>query len=154
MADLQHVNSFEELIVYQKARALQRMIYRRTRSFPREEMYALTDQIRRSCRSVGGHIAESWAQRRYIRHFQSKITDGIGELYETLHWIITASDCEYIDAKEEANFREEIDEIGRMLNSMHNKAEQFCVPDNDRIREIEAEYLVDTESDNIPDDST
>jgi len=154
MADLQHVNSFEELIVYRKARALQRLIYRRTPCFPREEMYSLTDQIRRSCRSVGGHISEAWAKRRCIRHFQSKITDGIGELYKILHWVITASDCEYIDANEEANFRAEIDEIGRMMNSMYNKADQFCITDSDKVREIEAEYLVDTEADNLPDDSS
>jgi len=61
--------------------------------FPKEETYALTDQVRRSSRSDGAQIAEAWAKRRYQKHFVSKLTDAIGEELETQHWIEAAQDC-------------------------------------------------------------
>ena len=67
-----------------------------TKSFPKEEMYSLTDQIRRSSRSVGAQIAEAWAKRHYEKHFISKLTDSDGEQHETQHWIEVAEDCGYI----------------------------------------------------------
>ena len=87
---LAHVNSFEDLTVYKKARQLSKRLFNCSKRFPRKEMYALTDQLRRAVRSVGAHISEAWALRHYIKHFQSKLTDGLAELNETLHWIITA----------------------------------------------------------------
>ncbi|HBY94549.1 MAG TPA: hypothetical protein DEP84_11420 [Chloroflexi bacterium] len=87
MSRLQHAQSFRGLVVHQKARQLSREIFRLTRSFPKEEMYSLTDQIRRSSRSIGAQIAEAWAKRRYERHFVSKLTDADAEQYETQHWI-------------------------------------------------------------------
>jgi four helix bundle protein len=65
MSGLQHAQSFRDLIVYQKSRQLSREIFKLTKSFPKEEMYSLTDQIRRSSRSIGANIAEAWAKRRY-----------------------------------------------------------------------------------------
>jgi four helix bundle protein len=97
MSDLQHAQSFRDLVVYQKCRQLSREIMRLTRLFPKEEIFSLTDQIRRSSRSVGANIAEAWAKRRYEKHFISKLTDSDGEQMETQHWIETALDCEYID---------------------------------------------------------
>jgi four helix bundle protein len=97
MSDLQHAQSFRDLVVYQKFRQLSREIMRLTRLFPKEEIFSLTDQIRRSSRSVGANIAEAWAKRRYEKHFISKLTDSDGEQMETQHWIETALDCEYID---------------------------------------------------------
>ena len=97
MSSLQHAKSFRDLIVYQKSRQLQREIQKLTKSFPREEMFSLTAQIRRSSRSVGANIAEAWAKRRYEKHFISKLTDSDGEEMEAQHWIETALDCEYID---------------------------------------------------------
>jgi four helix bundle protein len=67
-----------------------------TKSFPREEVYSLTDQLRRSVRSIGAQIAEAWAKRRYPNHFVSKSTDADAEKNETLHWIGTAQDCGYL----------------------------------------------------------
>ena len=86
MSGLQHAQGFRDLIVYQKSRQLQREILKFTKSFPREEMFSLTDQIRRSSRSIGANITEAWAKRRYEKHFISKLTDSDGEQMETQHW--------------------------------------------------------------------
>ena len=80
------VNSFKELIVYQKAFKLAMDIFELSKKFPKEERYSLTDQIRRSSRSVSSCIAESWAKRLYIRAFVNKLTDSLGEEYETEGW--------------------------------------------------------------------
>jgi four helix bundle protein len=66
MSELPYVNSFRDLIVYQKARALSREIFELSKSFPKEEMFSLTDQVRRSSRSIGAQIAEAWAKRSYV----------------------------------------------------------------------------------------
>jgi four helix bundle protein len=87
---LEHASSFKDLIVYQKSRVVSRSVFSLTKSFPKEETYALTDQIRRSSRSIGAHIAEAWAKRRYEKHFISKLTDADGEQMETQHWISEA----------------------------------------------------------------
>jgi four helix bundle protein len=79
MSGLQHARSFRDLVVYQKSRQLQHEILKLTKSFPKEEMFSLTDQIRRSSRSVGANITEAWAKRRYEKHFISKLTDSDGE---------------------------------------------------------------------------
>ncbi|RPJ18638.1 MAG: four helix bundle protein, partial [Chloroflexi bacterium] len=74
MSSLPHVNSFRDLVVYHKSRMLRQEIFVLTNSFPKEEMFSLTDQIRRSSRSIGAQIAEAWAKRRYEKHFLSKLT--------------------------------------------------------------------------------
>lgn len=79
MSGLKHAESFRDLIVYQKSRQLQRDIRKLTMSFPKDEKYSLTDQIRRSSRSIGANIAEAWAKRRYEKHFIIKLTDSDGE---------------------------------------------------------------------------
>jgi four helix bundle protein len=65
MNDLGHAKSFRDLLVYKKARAVAKEIFELSKGFPKEEMYSLTDQVRRSSRSIGGQIAEAWAKRRY-----------------------------------------------------------------------------------------
>lgn len=82
---LPHAGSFRDLIVYQKARLLQKGVFEISLKFPSEEKFALTDQIRRGSRSVGAQIAEAWAKRRYEKHFVSKLTDSLGESFETNH---------------------------------------------------------------------
>jgi four helix bundle protein len=146
MSGLQHAQSFRDLIVYQKSRQLQREILKLTKSFPREEMFSLTDQIRRSSRSIGANITEAWAKRRYEKHFISKLTDSDGEQMETQHWIETALESEYIDQKTSAQLVEKCLEIGRMLNGMMDKADLFCGEPPRTVREEPAEYF--TESDN------
>lgn len=123
---MEHANSFRDLEVYKLDRKLQSEIFNTTKSFPKEEMYSLTDQIRRSSRSVGAQIAEAWAKRRYIKHFVSKLTDSDGEQQETQHWIETALDCDYISVEMNNDLLQRYAQVGKMLNSMINKADKFC----------------------------
>lgn len=120
------VKSWRELEVYQNAFALQQDIFRVSKSWPREEAYSLTDQIRRSSRSVGACVSESWAKRRYPAHFLSKLTDSDGELQETLHWLDTAQACEYLDPDAATAFIARAEQIGRQLGSMMNNHKAFC----------------------------
>jgi four helix bundle protein len=145
MSSLQHAKSFRDLIVYQKSRQLQREIFKITKSFPREEMFSLTDQIRRSSRSIGSNISEAWAKRRYEKHFISKLTDADGEQMETQHWVETAADCEYIDQKTSAQLVEKCLEIGRMLGGMIEKAEMFCGIPSRGVREQSAKYFAESD---------
>ncbi len=147
MSGLQHAQSFCDLIVYKKSRQLQQEIFNLTKSFPRDETFSLTDQIRRSSRSVGANLAEAWAKRRYEKHFISKLTDTDGEQMETQHWIATALDCEYIDQKTSAQLAGKCLEIGRMLGGMMDKAEMFCGEPLHSMREESVDYFVETEDD-------
>jgi len=123
---MEYVKSFRELEVYRLARQLSKEIFEISKTFPKEEMYSLTDQVRRSSRSIGGQIAEAWGKRRYEKHFISKLTDADGEQLETQHWIETALDCSYL-SKEVANgLLEQYASVGKMLNSMIKKASSFC----------------------------
>lgn len=145
MSELGYASRYTELIVYQRARQLARDVFAVTRTLPREETYSLTDQIRRSSRSIGAQIAEAWAKRRYEKHFVSKLTDAEGEQYETQHWIDVAQDCGYIDQLKAQGLREQCAEIGGMLGSMMAKSSLFCVPSKLEAREPLAEYLISTD---------
>ena len=89
-------------------------------------MFSLTDQIRRSSRSVGGQIAEAWAKRRYEKHFISKLTDADGEQQEPQHWLEISFDCDYLSVEQNKGLLERYDSVGRMLYSMISKAPKFC----------------------------
>ncbi|MBE7551653.1 MAG: four helix bundle protein [Anaerolineales bacterium] len=145
MSNLPHAKSFRDLLVYEKARQLAQEIFKVTTTFPREEMFSLTDQIRRSSRSIGAQIAEAWAKRRYERHFLSKLTDADGEQQETQHWIETALDCKYLTPKQAAELKGNCEEIGRLLGGMMAKASLFCGEPAQIVREAVAEYLVSSE---------
>jgi len=123
---MKYVESFKELEIYRLARELTKLIYVVTKSFPKEEKYSLTDQIRRSSRSVGAQIAEAWAKRRYEKHFVSKLTDADGEQLETQHWIEMALDCELLTADEAKAFESKYLVLGRMLQKTMEKAQLFC----------------------------
>jgi four helix bundle protein len=97
-----------------------------TKKFPKEETYSLTDQIRRSSRSVGAQIAEAWAKRKYEKHFISKLTDADGEQQETQHWIECATDCDYITSDLAKSLLNRYASVGKMINSMINKSHLFC----------------------------
>ena len=142
MSGLKHAASFRDLLVYQ----LQREIFKITKPSPREEMFSLTDQIRRSSRAIGANISESWAKRMYEKHFISKLKDADGEQMETQHWIETAFDCEFIDQKTSLLLIEKCLEIGRMLGGMMDKAEMFCGNSTRVLREEAAEYIILTEN--------
>ena len=123
---LPYAKSFFELVVYRKARALAGAVFTVTQRFPKDESFSLTDQWRRSARSIGGQIAEAWAKRRYPRHFISKLTDADSEQLETQHWTAIAHDCGYLSPNEERHLSHLAQEIGRMLGAMITNAEKFC----------------------------
>ena len=137
-----YVKSFRELLVYREARELSRQIFEVTKRFPKEETYALTDQVRRSSRAIGAAIAEAWAKRRYEKHFISKLTDADGEQQETQHWIETAVDCGYLSQTEAKALLDKTMRIGRLLGGMMAKSHQFCGP-NQTLKETEAHYFTE-----------
>ena len=120
--------SFGDLEVYKLAFALQQDIFNASRTWPREEAYSLTDQVRRSSRSVGACIAEAWGKRKYEAHFFSKLTDADSELNETLHWLRTAYTCQYIPLEVCEPLAARIKSIAKMLNRMMASASSFCLP--------------------------
>jgi len=142
MSGLRHAESFRDLLVYQKARELQNEVFLITRAFPKEEKFALSDQIRRSSRSIGANIAEAWAKRRYEAHFVSKLTDADGEQYETQHWIETAVECGYLDPEKGMELIEKCKLVGRLLGGTMEKAALFCGKSAKRLREDGIEYVV------------
>ncbi|MBN8458969.1 MAG: four helix bundle protein [Verrucomicrobia bacterium] len=120
------VNGVRELDVYKAAFLLQQEIFRISKRFPKEETYSLTDQIRRSSRSIGANLSEAWAKRRYPAHFLSKLTDADGELQETLHWLASAEACDYLGAEQLSHLQDQASIIGKQLGSMINCYETFC----------------------------
>jgi len=142
-----YAESYRDLIVYQKSKQLALEIFRVSTSFPREETYSLTNQIRRSSRSIGAQIAEAWAKRRYTRHFMSKLSDADGEQLETQHWIDTALDCGYLIPDQANEFKKTCLEIGRLLGAMMAKADRFCGPSYKQVREASPEYFTEPRDD-------
>lgn len=112
--------------MYKLSRRLSKEIFEISKQFPKEEMYSLTDQVRRSSRSVGAQIAEAWGKRKYEKHFTSKLTDADGEQLETQHWIETAVDSSYISNELARPLLDGYESIGKMLNAMIIKASSFC----------------------------
>jgi four helix bundle protein len=121
-----YVKSFRDLEVYKLAREVSKEIYILSKKFPIEEKYSLTDQIRRSSRSVGAQIAEAWGKRRYESHFISKLTDSDSEQLETQHWIEIAKECNYIDSDTHNMMLQKCESIGKMIHSMIDKSSTFC----------------------------
>jgi four helix bundle protein len=120
------IKGFRDLIVYQKAYKLAMDIFEISKCFPKEEKYSLTDQIRRSSRSVTACICEAWAKKMYIKHFVSKLSDSLGEEYETEGWLDYSRDCKYIDIQTHSRLLEEYDEVRMMLISMIHNPDRFC----------------------------
>jgi four helix bundle protein len=122
----ERIENFRELRVYQAAFELQQEIFEVSKAFPKEEMFSLTDQIRRSSRAIGANLAEAWQKRRYEAHFVSKLSDSDAEQAETQHWLDTALNCKYIKPEIHAGLLEKCREIGRMLGKMINNPSPFC----------------------------
>jgi four helix bundle protein len=121
------INSANELEVYKTAYQLAMDIFRLSKTWPPEERYSLTDQIRRSSRSVCVNLEEAWAKRRYEAHFISKLTDVDGENNETSAWLTFAKDCEYLDLEEYTDLSERCNKIGRMVGSMLKRPTPFLL---------------------------
>jgi len=121
--------SFKELKVYQMAYELAMEIFQISKNFPKEELYSLTDQIRRSSRSVCSNIAEAYRKRIYPKHFVSKITDADSEASETIVWIDFSKDCKYISKDIHNLLLEKYSEVGKMLGGMEKHPEKFIPND-------------------------
>lgn len=147
---LEYVRHFKDLEVYKRQRMLAMEVFGLSKTFPREEQYSLTDQLRRSSRSIGAQIAEAWAKRLYPKHFVSKLTDADGEQLETQHWLMEAGDCNYLTEPDSRRLLALCEEIGRMLGSMIRKAESFASRDY-ALHEEPPPYLVKDECKLEPD---
>ena len=120
------MHGFRDLIVFQKSYALALEIFEASKSFPKEEKFSLTDQIRRSSRSIPVNIAESWAKRIYPKAFMSKVSDALGEEFETEVWLNMAYDMKYLDTDTHDQFMSKYNEIRKMLISIMNNPGKFC----------------------------
>ena len=109
---------FQDLFAYKKSFTLAMRIFEITKSFPKEELYSLTDQIRRSSRSVPVTMAEAYRKRIYPKHFYSKLTDSDGENSETQVWLEFAFSCKYISNDVYQELVSESIEIGKLINYM------------------------------------
>jgi len=120
------IKGFRDLDVYVLGREQARKIFVLSKTFPKEERYSLTDQIRRSSRAVNAMIAEAWARRMYPAAFINKINEAMGEAMETQAWLDHALDCKYLDGNQHRALDDAWQRIGAMLNRMIQRADDFC----------------------------
>ena len=116
---------FQDLLAYRKSFDLAMKIFEVSKSFPKEETYSLTDQIRRSSRSVSINIAEAYRKRRYPKHFISKLTDSDSENSETQGWLEFAMACQYIDKPLFDELNKTSQEVGKLIYYMINNPDKF-----------------------------
>ena len=109
---------FQDLLAYKKGFNVAMEIFELTKSFPKEEIYSLTDQIRRSSRSVTITIAEAYRKREYPKYFHSKLTDADAENSETQGWLEYALACNYISQEIHDSILEKSKEVGKLINFM------------------------------------
>jgi four helix bundle protein len=121
------INSYRELRVYQEAMALAMEIFEITKSFPQEERYSLTDQIRRSSRSVCSNTAEAWRKRRYKAAFISKLSDVETEACETQVWLEMSAKCKYITAEIEQSLSDRYEKLIAQIVTMIDGADKWII---------------------------
>lgn len=114
------IQSYKDLKVHQLSTELAMEVFWLTKKFPREELYSLTDQIRRSSRSVTANIVEGWAKRQYENLFKRQLIDAFGSCQETKQWLDFAIACEYITADQHAKLLTRYDELSKMLTGLIN----------------------------------
>ncbi len=119
------MQGFRDLQVYQLAYELAMQIFVESKSFPKEERYSLTDQLRRSSRSVAANIAEGYRKRQYPSMFASKLADADAEATETQVWLDFARDCGYLPVEKHDVIIRSYERVGRMLGSMIAHPERF-----------------------------
>jgi four helix bundle protein len=124
--------SHNDLDVYRRAFALAAQVYEFSKRFPKEETYSLTDQIRRSSRSVCSNLAEAWRKRIYEAAFVAKINDSEGEAAETQVWLEFAVSCDYLGAEVGIGLRREYHGIIATLVSMRNDSQAWVLPSGQR----------------------
>ena len=118
--------SYRALRGYQLAFKAAMRIFERSKAWPPEEKYSLTDQIRRASRSVCSNTAEAWRNRRYPNHFVSKLSDSDTETAETEVWLDVALHCGYLADDDHAELQDHYDHIGRMLSKRMANPEVWC----------------------------
>jgi four helix bundle protein len=122
----ERIRSVRDLVVYKKAFEAAMRIFEISKGFPKEEKYSLTDQIRRSSRSVCTNLSEAWRKRSYKAVFVNKLSDSGQEAAETQTWLEFALACNYIDDQIYEKLHDEYEQIFAMLHSMAQKATAFC----------------------------
>ncbi|WP_185208619.1 four helix bundle protein [Chryseobacterium sp. C3] len=116
----------QDLKVFQKSVEFAMIIFELTKSFPKEELYSLTDQIRRSSRSVSANISEAWGKRKYEKSFVAKLTDSEGEARETQTWLLYAWKCKYIKEEQFISLNKQYNQIIGMLVNMMSQSGKWC----------------------------
>ena len=134
------IEHFRELRVYQQAFEAAMRIYELSKAWPAEERFSLTDQIRRSSRSVCANIAEAWRKRRYPAHFISKLSDADSEAGENQAWLDFALRCGYLTQEEHRVLDHCYETICGGLVKMMTEPAKWCGPA--QLREADSEYLV------------
>jgi four helix bundle protein len=122
------IQSHRQLKVYQAAFEASQRVFQATRKFPREETYSLTDQVRRSSRSVTTGIAEAWRRRRYAAAFVNKLNEAEAEAAETQVWLEHAVSCEYLAKEPARQMYKDYEEIIKMLVGMSVNANKWVLP--------------------------
>lgn len=121
------INSAKDLDMYKVAYELAMDIFHVSKVWPKEEKYSLTDQIRRSSRSVCANLREAWSKRRYEAHFISKLTDCDGENSETGTWLDFASDCGYLTQGQHKDLTNKCYRVGSMLGAIIKNPKPFFI---------------------------
>lgn len=121
------MRGFQDLTVYKEAFRLAMDIFELSKGFPKEEKYSLTDQIRRSSRSVCSNLAEAFRKRQYPKQFVNKLSDSDAESSETLVWLDFALSCKYISTEAHIELVQKNSEIGKMLGTMIKYPDKFII---------------------------
>lgn len=127
------IYGYKELKVFEKAFRLSMVVFELSKGFPKEEKYALTDQLRRSSRAICSNIAEAWAKKIYMKHFVSKLSDSLGEEFETEVWLKFCYECSYINTEVYETLTSEYEEVRKLLIYMMNNSRTFCEKASKRV---------------------
>ena len=119
------IRTFRDLEVYVLAHDLAMQLFRLTKDFPKEEIYSLIDQIRRSSRSVAVNIAEGWGKRRHENIFKRHLIDAIGSLEETKSWLLFSRDCRYLGTESYDSLLKKYEGLGAKLSKLLDRWRTF-----------------------------
>jgi len=115
------IQSYKDLRVYQLSFVAAMEVFRLSKAFPKEELYSLTDQIRRSSRSISANLAEGWAKRHYENVFRRHVQEAIGSAHETKNWLDFAFECGYLTSEQHTSQFQKYEEICKMLYGLHDR---------------------------------
>lgn len=119
------MSTYKDLLAFKKAFALAMKIFETSKRFPKEEIYSLTDQVRRSSRSVCANFAEAFRRRKYPAHFLSKLSDSDAEHAETDVWLDFAFSCKYIIETEHKELKKDLEEVGRLIGDIIKNPQKY-----------------------------